>query len=35
MLYSAFTYYSGFKVDSGEYKVIGLANKRTGLRNVE
>ena len=25
LLYSAFTYYAGFKVDSGEYKVMGLA----------
>jgi carbamoyltransferase len=25
MLYSAFTYFCGFKVDSGEYKVMGLA----------
>lgn len=25
MLYSAFTYYLGFKVNSGEYKVMGLA----------
>jgi carbamoyltransferase len=25
MLYSAFTLYTGFKVDSGEYKVMGLA----------
>ena len=25
MLYSAFTYYCGFKVDSGEYKLMGLA----------
>src|SRR5262245_46003740 len=25
LLYSAFTYYSGFKVNSGEYKVMGLA----------
>jgi carbamoyltransferase len=25
MLYSAFTYYTGFKVNSGEYKVMGLA----------
>jgi len=24
-LYSAFTYYTGFKVNSGEYKVMGLA----------
>jgi len=25
MLYSAFTYYTGFKVNSGEYKIMGLA----------
>jgi hypothetical protein len=25
MLYSAFTYYCGFKVNSGEYKLMGLA----------
>jgi carbamoyltransferase len=25
MLYTAFTYYTGFKVNSGEYKVMGLA----------
>ncbi len=25
MLYSAFTYYTGFKVNSGEYKLMGLA----------
>ena len=25
MLYSAFTYYTGFKINSGEYKVMGLA----------
>ena len=25
MLYSAFTYFTGFKVNSGEYKVMGLA----------
>jgi carbamoyltransferase len=24
LLYSAFTYYTGFKVNSGEYKVMGL-----------
>ena len=24
-LYSAFTYYCGFKVNSGEYKLMGLA----------
>jgi len=25
LLYSAFTYHAGFKVNSGEYKVMGLA----------
>ena len=25
LLYTAFTYYTGFKVNSGEYKVMGLA----------
>ena len=25
MLYSAFTYYLGFKINDGEYKVMGLA----------
>ena len=25
LLYSAFTYYTGFKVNGGEYKVMGLA----------
>jgi len=25
LLYSAVTYYTGFKVNSGEYKVMGLA----------
>ena len=25
LLYSAFTYYAGFKVNSGEYKLMGLA----------
>ena len=25
LLYAAFTYYTGFKVNSGEYKVMGLA----------
>ena len=28
LLYSAFTYYTGFKVNSGEYKVMGLAPVR-------
>ncbi len=28
MLYSAFTYFCGFKVDSGEYKLMGLAPLR-------
>ena len=26
LLYSAFTYFCGFKVNSGEYKLIGLAH---------
>ena len=30
LLYSAFTYYTGFKVNSGEYKVMGLAEVREG-----
>jgi carbamoyltransferase len=40
LLYSAFTYYTGFKVNSGEYKVMGLAPygepkfKDTILNNV-
>ena len=25
LLYSAFTYFTGFRVNSGEYKVMGLA----------
>ena len=25
LLYSAFTYYTGFRVNSGEYKIMGLA----------
>ena len=29
LLYSAFTYYAGFKVNSGEYKLMGLALWRT------
>ena len=32
LLYSAFTYYTGFKVNSGEYKVMGLAPY--GRRNM-
>ena len=28
LLYSAFTYYTGFKVNSGEYKLMGLAALR-------
>ena len=32
LLYSAFTYYLGFKVNSGEYKVMGLAP--TGSRST-
>ncbi len=32
LLYSAFTYYTGFKVNSGEYKLMGLAP--TANRNM-
>ncbi len=45
LLYSAFTYYTGFKVNSGEYKLMGLApygqpgsanvNRMTGLIRKE
>ena len=31
LLYSAFTYYTGFKVNSGEYKVMGLAPYGKGI----
>lgn len=31
LLYSAFTYYTGFKVNSGEYKVMGLAPYGRGV----
>ena len=36
LLYSAFTYYTGFKVNSGEYKVMGLApyGKPTYVRPI-
>ena len=36
LLYSAFTYYTGFKVNSGEYKVMGLApyGKPTYVRSI-
>ncbi len=30
LLYSAFTYYTGFRVNSGEYKLMGLAPYGTG-----
>ncbi len=33
LLYSAFTYYCGFKVNSGEYKLMGLAPY--GIKNSE
>ena len=33
LLYSAFTYYTGFKVNSGEYKLMGLAPY--GIRGAE
>ena len=32
LLYSAFTYYTGFKVNSGEYKVMGLAPYASAAR---
>lgn len=36
LLYSAFTYYCGFKVNSGEYKLMGLAPYgRSGSSQVE
>ena len=31
LLYSAFTYYTGFKVNSGEYKLMGLAPYGTSI----
>ena len=31
MLYSAFTYYTGFRVNSGEYKLMGLAPYGEGI----
>ena len=37
LLYSAFTYYCGFKVNSGEYKLMGLrptVNRRTRRRFI-
>ena len=36
LLYSAFTYYTGFKVNSGEYKVMGLApyGRPTYVQNI-
>jgi len=30
LLYSAFTYYTGFKVNSGEYKMMGLRHMAIG-----
>ena len=36
LLYSAFTYYCGFRINSGEYKLMGLAPYgRAGSREVE
>ena len=32
LLYSAFTYFAGFRVNSGEYKVMGLAHRRAEVR---
>ena len=34
MLYSAFTYYTGFKVNSGEYKLMGLAANKNLHKSV-
>jgi carbamoyltransferase len=31
LLYSAFTYFTGFKVNSGEYKLMGLAPYGEGV----
>jgi carbamoyltransferase len=33
LLYSAFTYYLGFRVNSGEYKVMGLAPYAEKMQN--
>ncbi|HEX3130344.1 MAG TPA: carbamoyltransferase [Thermoanaerobaculia bacterium] len=33
LLYSAFTYFTGFKVNSGEYKLMGLAPYGSGVYN--
>ena len=35
LLYSAFTYYTGFKVNSGEYKVMGLARTESRFIKTE
>ena len=35
LLYSAFTFYCGFKVNSGEYKLMGLSPYATNLLEVE
>ena len=37
MLYSAFTYYCGFKINSGEYKLMGLApyGEKNGIHTNE
>ena len=32
LLYSAFTYYAGFKVNSGEYKVMECSLRRAKVR---
>ena len=34
LLYSAFTYYTGFKVNSGEYKLMGLAYGKPIFKDV-
>ena len=35
LLYSAFTYYTGFRVNSGEYKVMGLAPYHNSKKTIE
>ncbi len=35
MLYSAFTYYTGFRVNSGEYKVMGRLLRPTQIRTAD
>ena len=34
LLYSAFTFYTGFKVNSGEYKVMGLVHMESRVMQI-